>query len=555
VTESPTEVSAELSNRARIMRVLRNPQVRKVQLAFVGSTMGDWAFSTGIFVWAFIDGGATAVGAYQAARFVSMAVGGPIGGVIADRMSRKRFMMVADATRAVLVTGAALTISTHGPSILVYVLAVTSGLVGSPFRAAQAGLLPDLVESPADLTASNALAGNFESITIFAGPAVAGVIIAAIDVQAVFWLNVASFVWSFLLLSSVRVPARDGQSESDDVAETTPTSMRAELVAGFRQIARDADLRGVALLSGAQGFAWGGLMVMMVLLATQVLDTGPEGMGYLNAVMGGAGVAGGLLVLGRVSGSRLGQDMVLAAFGWGVPLLVLAMFPSPATLIGALVVIGLSDPVGTLGFETIPQRIAPPAMLSRIYAAIESALITPMALGCLLAPYLQKVLGLRGALAVSGGVAVLVALLVWPQMRRLDRRLTAPPELELLRAVTVFADLPAPALERLAHACTHQQLAAGSTVLAEGSASDRFYVIVRGQVEVSQSERVLRTEGPGEFFGEIGLLRDVLRTATVRTTDDSEFLVVERVDFLAAAGSMGEGGTALDDIVVRRLFG
>jgi MFS family permease len=555
VTESQAESTAELSSIARIGRVLRNPRVRKVQLAFVGSTIGDWAFSTAIFVWAFLDGGATAVGAYQAARFISMAVGGPIGGVIADRMSRKRFMMVADASRAALVTVAALTISADGPSILVYVLAVVSGLIGSPFRAAQAGLLPDLVESPEDLTASNAVAGNLEGISMFAGPALAGVIIAATDVQAVFWLNVASFVLSFLLLSTVRVTRDDGGSVDAVSDDDGANSVREDLIAGFRQVARDRDLRGVALLSGAAGFAWGNLMVMMVLLATQVLDTGPEGLGYLNSVFGVAGVVGGVVVLGRISSSRLGEDMVLSVFGWGLPLLVLALFPAPATAIGAMVVIGLSDPVGTLGFETIPQRIAPPAMLSRVYAAIESGLIAPMALGCLVAPHLEKVLGLRGTLAIAGGVAVLAALLLWPQMRRLDRRLTAPPELELLRGVSVFDDLPAPALERLAHACSRLRLGAGATVLAEGSLSDRFYVVVTGQVEVTQGGRVLRTEGPDEFFGEIGLLRDVLRTATVATTEDSEFLVIERSDFLAAAGSLGEGGTALDDVVVRRLFG
>lgn len=235
--------------------------------------------------------------------------------------------------------------------------------------------------------------------------------------------------------------------------------------------------------------------------------------------------------------------------------MVLALFPSPATLIVVLVVMGLSDPIGGLGFETIPQRIAPPEMLSRIYAAIESALIAPMALGCLLAPYLEKVIGLRGTLAVAGGVTLLAGLLLLPQMRQLDRRLTAPPELELLRGVSVFADLPAHALERLAHACSRQQLPAGSTVLAEGSASDRFYVIVSGQVQVTQNGRLLRTEGPGEFFGEIGLLRDLLRTASVQTTEDSEFLVVERAEFLAATGSLGEGRTALDDVIVRRLYG
>jgi hypothetical protein len=293
----------------------------------------------------------------------------------------------------------------------------------------------------------------------------------------------------------------------------------------------------------------------MVLLATDVLDAGPKGLGYLNSVLGVATVASGVLILTRLSSSRLGQDMVVGvAVGWGVPLLAMAAFPSTVTTVLAVAAIGLFEGLGSLGMETIPQRLAPSHMISRVYAAIESSLVGPMALGALLAPALVHWVGLRGALAIVGALPFLIGLSRWPGMRALDRRLAAPAELELLRTVTVFADMPAPALERLAHAAEHVQVAAGDVVVAEGGTSDRFYVIVTGEVEVTQRGRVLRTEGPGDFFGEIGLLRNVLRTATVTATSDSEFLVVEQADFLAAVNHMGESISALDDVIVRRLY-
>lgn len=553
-----------LDNRERIMRVLRNPRVRRLQLAFLGSTLGDWAYATAIVVWAYEDGGAKAVGVYQAVRFLGMAVVAPIGGVVADRMSRRTFMITADLVRALLVVGAGLIVVADGPPMAVYALAILAALVGSPFRAAAAGLLTDLVDSPTELTTANALSANIESVMLFAGPALAGVIMSVSGVEEVFWLNAATFAWSIVMLLGTRpqesLEAMDpagvpvAEPEQEESSSTDDPGFWTELTSGFGLIGRHRDLRNVALLSGAVGIAWGALTVFMVLLATDVLGSGPEGLGYLNSVLGVATVASGILILTRLSSSRLSQDMVAGVVvGWGVPLLAMAAFPSTATTLVAVAAIGLLEGLGSLGMETIPQRLAPSHMISRVYAAIESSLVGPMALGALLAPVLVHGLGLRGALAVMGALPFLIGICLWPAMRDLDRRLTAPAELELLRTVTVFADLPAPALERLAHAAERVRVPAGEVVIAEGGSSDRFYVIASGEVEVTQRGRVLRTEGPGEFFGEIGLLRDVARTATVTATVACELLVVEQADFLGAVSHMGDGINALDDIIVRRL--
>lgn len=548
--ESAAEPPAEPGNLARIMVVLRNPRVRRLQLASMGSVLGDWAFTTAIVAWAYLDGGAAAVGAYQAVRYIAMAIAAPLGGAIADRMSRKAFMLVCDAARAGLIAIAAVLIGTDGPALVVFALAILAAIVGAPFRAAQAGWLPELVDSPEDLTAANAIAGNIEMAMSAAGPAIAGVLIAVTDVQVVFWLNAATFVWSFLLVLSIRadaVPATEDDSEEQ-------VSYWTDLTAGFGLVARNRNLRDVGILAAGAGFAWGSLTVYMVLLVADVLESGPEGLGYLNAILGAATAVGGLVVLTRLSSNRLGRDMVLGALGWGLPILAIAAFPSPVTVFVAFVVFGLSEPLSSLGLETIPQRVAPPDFVSRVYSAIDSALIGPMALGALVAPGLVDLVGLRTSLAITGGVIIVVGLTRWPNMRELDREFRAPSELVLLRSVPIFASLPGPSQERLAHAAEHTRVPAGSTVLAEGGISDRFYVIVSGTVEVSQNGRLQRTEGPGEFFGEIGLLRDVLRTATVTATEDCELLVIERADFLAAVGSTGETRSALEDVVVGRLF-
>ena len=548
----------ELGNRQRIMQVLRNPRIRRLQLAFLGSTLGDWAYATAIVVWAYGDGGAKAVGAYQAMRFIAMAVVAPIGGFVADRMSRRTFMIVADLLRAILVTGVGLIVVTDGPAPAVYALAILAAIAGSPFRAAEVGLLTEIVDSPSELTTANALSTNIESMMLFAGPALAGVIIGVSGVEEVFWLNAATFLWSATLLLGVRVKPAAGDADQEDDAEpagdTAATRFWVELTAGFGLIARDRDLRSVALLAGSIGFAWGAMNVFLVLLAIDVLKSGPNGLGYLNSVLGVATVTGGLLILGRLSSSRLGQDLVLGVVvGWGLPLLAVAAFPTPVTAIAAIVVIGLCEPLGSLGIDTIPQRLTPSAMISRVYAGIDTCLVGAMALGALLAPALVDWVGLRGALAITSALPLLVGVTRLPRMRALDRRLTAPADLEVLRGVPAFIDLPAPALELLAHAAERIEVPAATTVLTEGDPADRFFVIVSGEVEVTQRGRVLRTEGPGDFFGEIGLLRNVPRTATVTTTADCELLVVERADFLAATSHEVDSIRAFDDVVARRL--
>ena len=421
-------------NLAEILRVLRNPAVRRLQIASFGSTLGDWAYATAIVVWAYQHGGAAAVGGYQAARFVAMAVAGPLGGAIADRMARRRFLVATDTIRAVLVGLAAIAIASGGPAPVIYALAIATATVGAPFRAAQAGLLTELVGSPEDLAAANAIAGNLENVTIFAGPALAGLLIAVGNVQAVLWLNVASFVWSNLLLLTMRIKPRP---PSHAAAAEGTSGYWHDVSAGFGLVRRSPDLRNVALMSGAAGFAWGSVTVFIVLLATDVLKSGPEGLGYLNAVLGIASVVGGVLVLGRVSTSRLGQGVMIGSLGWSVALLAVAAFPSPVTAVAAIAVIGITEPFSDLAFETIPQRIAPPDFVARVYSAIECATIAPMAVGALLAPVIADHAGFRTAMAVTGAVVLILLLTRSAALRQLDQRLKSPDGLEVLTAPVI----------------------------------------------------------------------------------------------------------------------
>jgi MFS family permease len=544
--------AAEVSVWQSLRRVMANQPLRRVQLAFFGSLLGDWAYGTALTVFAYRAGGATAVGAFTAARFVAMAVASPFGAAIADRVPRRTFMMTLDLIRAVLVTGAALSLMFGWSSWTVYVLGLVAAVVGGPFRAAQAGLIPQLVDEADQLTAANAVAANLENVVVFAGPALGATLVGLTSVQLVFWLNVGSFLLSFLLVLGVRVPHGESTHHNGDI-EAEAAGFVREVTAGFALVVRNRDLRITSLLAFCQGLIWGALMVFLVVLAVETLHTGPAGVGFLNTVIGAMTIVGGIVVLGRMKRGRLGSDMTVGVLGWSVPLLVMAAVPSPLTTVLALAVIGLMDPWVNLGLETIPQRVAPERAISRVYAAVETALTGAMALGALVAPLLLHTIGLRASLAGLGLVVTAYAASTWPHMRHLDRSLTAPATLPLIRSLALFAPLSPSTQETLARKLVEVDVAAGTVVVEEGEVSDRFYVIESGEVEVTQRGIVLRSESTGDFFGEIGLLRDVPRTATVTATAPTRLYALDRNDFLDAVTGQDEALAATEDVVSRRL--
>jgi hypothetical protein len=219
----------------------------------------------------------------------------------------------------------------------------------------------------------------------------------------------------------------------------------------------------------------------------------------------------------------------------------------------AVILLGFGNPLVDVNFVTIVQRITPDAVLGRVFGAYEGALIGTMALGSAVTPVLLEELGLRWTLTVLGLIVGVPALAFIPRCLRLDATMRPPEGAELLRRIPIFAPMPQAMIESLAGSLVAEHAPAGTAILSEGESSDRFLVIVSGRVEVTQQGTHLRHEGPGEFFGEIGLLRDVPRTATVTALEDTTLLSLARDPFLGAVLGTDESFAAADDVVVRRL--
>ena len=534
--------------------VFRNRKLRNIQLALLGSMIGDWAAATAIAVWAYGVGGAKAVGIFFAVRMLMMAITAPFAGNIADHFPRKTVMILADLCRAGAVSAAAWCLYADTPALPVFALVIVMGMLGCVFRPAQAAWLPALADRPEELTASNGASSTIESTSFFIGPALGAALVSLTDVQTVLLFDAGTFCWSALLVLGIHATSRPEESAraDDDVA---PGGALKEMAAGFSQIWRDKDLLVVAYVISAQTIIAGASGVFSVLFAVEYLKTGPEGVGWINSIFGVGAIIGGFYAIGRASANKLAWDMTVGSFLWSAPLLLIVVWPNPVVVFATIAVLGFANPLVDVNFYTLVQRICPDRVLGRVFGALEGLLIGTMALGAAAFPLLVSWMNLKSALTVIAVVVAAPLLLLIPRLRSMDLRISAPAGLELLKAIPMFAPLSPATLNGLASKLVRVEVAAGDVVIREGEASDRFYVIESGSVSATHDGAVLRHEGVGEFFGEIGLLRDVPRTANIIADEESVLLALERDDFLAAVTGQDDSLSAAESVVSVRLGG
>jgi MFS family permease len=527
-------------------RTFRNPDIRSIELAWAVSVLGHWAYGIALAVYAYNQGGAPAVGLAGLVRFLPPAIAGPFTAMLADRFRRERVIVTANLARAVLLGGAALVVAVDGPAAVVYVLAGLVAIAFSPIRPAQAALLPTVARSPSELTSANVATSTIESVGVFGGPALGGILLAATSTSVVFGAAAVGFLCSALLVGRVR-------SEPPEHVRDGRNILR-EFVAGFAMIFRERGLRVLVVLLVSQTLVAGALNVLIVVSALRLLDLGEQGVGYLTSALGVGGVLGAVVVVGLVGRERLAADFSIGIVLWGLPIAIMGLWPEPIPAFILLTIVGMGNTLVDVSAFTLLQRAVPDEVLGRVFGAVQSLWVAAIGVGSILAPLAIELVGIEGALIITGSILPLLAALLWRRLSALDRAAPAPDrELELLRGIDFFRPLPPPVLEGLAGAMMPMRVEAGREIVREGEAGDRFYVIESGTVEIVQAGEAISEEGPGEYFGEISLLRDVPRTATVRTKTDVELRALERDDFIAAVTGHAASAEAADSVVATRL--
>jgi predicted MFS family arabinose efflux permease len=535
---------------AALGQAFSNPDLRRLQLAGAGSIIGSWSYIVALAVYAFEQGGATAVGLVALIRYIPSALASPLTSALGDRYPRKRVMIGADLIRLGAMAAAATTIAVGGSPIIVYLLAAVTTVTSTAFRPAQAALLPSLARTPDELTAANVAASTIESVGIFVGPALGALLLDATGPEVVFAVNGASFLWSALLVASIKPEEAIG--EPGPVAQERHRPVNP--LAGFSAIARESKLRIVVLLTAAQTLVFGALTVLIVVLAFDLLETGSAGVGLLNSAIGVGGLVGSLVAASLVGRPRLGASFGIGIALWGLPLAIVALWLNPLFALALFAVIGAANTVVDVSGLTLIQRTAADRVRARVFGVLEGLMVATIGLGALLAPLLISLLGSREALVITGSALPLLTVLTWRSLSRLDA--VAPPpgrELELLRSIPMFAPLPPATLEELASSLEPVRVAAGAEVFRQGDPGDRFYVIGDGEVEVQVDGQPQTVLGQGEYFGEIALLRDVPRTATVSARRDSLLYALERDEFISAVTGHPTSVEAADAVIGARL--
>jgi MFS family permease len=541
----------KISDAGRSLRsVFANPGLRRLQLAFAGSIVGDWAYAVAVALYAFEQGGATAVGVLGVIRYVSLAVITPFASTLGDRYSRRLVMISSDLTRAALIVVAAVLIWTDGPSIAVYALAIVTAICGSPFRSSQASILPQLARDPIELAAANVASSTIESIGFFAGPALAGLLLAVTSIPVVYVFNVVTFVWSAALVLGVRVPPREKEA-SEEAPERE--GFLAEASAGYRAIFGDRKLVLLIGLYCGQTVVAGASLVFTVAIALDLLDVGRSGLGFIDATLGIGGLVGGFVALVLAQRGHLARDFGIGVILWSAPLLLVAAWPTITATVICMILLGLANSVVDVNAYTILQRITPEGTMARVFGAMESAVIGGMALGALLMPVLINTIGIRWGLVVIGASVAVLVVLGLPGLHKIDLAIEPPTSLGLLRGVPLLALLPEPILEALARSALRVEAAPGEAVIREGEAGDLFYIVESGEVEVTKEGRHVATLGAGDYFGEIALLRDVPRTATVTAKSETVLQALDRATFVPAVTGQGEFLEAADTAMTTRL--
>ena len=368
--------------------VARNPDLRRVQIAFSAFNGAEWAVWIAMLVYAYGRGGATAAGLVALVQMIPATLFAPFASVLGDRYRPARVLTLGYFIQATAMGATAAVLLLDGPAALAYACAAVAATATTMTRPTMAALTPGLCRTPEELTASNVVSGWNESTSILVAPALAGLILAVSGPGWVFLVMATAVLGGALLVATIAGPAANPASGA---------SVRRELVEGFSVVVREPSARTLVGILGAEQVALGMLDVLYVVLAVSVLGMGNGGAGYLNAAFGLGGALAIAVTATLVGRARLIPAIVGALAAWAAAFILLALLSTVVAAMLLLVVAGAAHSLFDVSGRTLLQRTAPPEVLARVFGVLECLMSAGIAIGAMLAPLLVHLGGTTAA--------------------------------------------------------------------------------------------------------------------------------------------------------------
>jgi MFS family permease len=531
-----------------LVQVLRAPDLRRIQLAFVGYSLAEWASFIAIAVYAFQIGGAGAVGVVAVVQLVPAALVAPFAAVFGDRFRREKVLRVAYVIEVLAVTSLAAVLLAGAEAWAVYTMAAVAAVSFTLVRPIHASLIPLLARSPAETTAGYVVVGMIESSSAVIGPLLAAGVLALAGPGEVYVVLAGVLVIATVLVARVETRTKR-PTDSGSGRRAVSEALR-----GFELLIKDGNQRVIVAMLGGASVVLGLLDVLLVVLAFDVFGTGEAGTGVLNAALGIGGVIGAIGTVSLIGRNQLAPSARTGMLLFGFPIALIALAAFQWMALAALIAAGIGYAVVGVTGPTMLQRVAPNDSLSRLFGIVEGSYMAGEALGAVLGALLVATVGVNVALLVAGLFLPALWLGRRGALQRADVGIQCDIEdLMVLHSVAMFDAMGPAEIERIAGLALRVSIDAETEIVIQGEIADRFYVIKEGTVQVTKDGKLLATLGRDDYFGEIALLRDRPRTATITAVTDLSLLALDRRHFIDAVVPFTASARTTDELIDQRL--
>lgn len=545
--------------RANYQAVLRNRDFRLLLSALTISKMGSWAYNVGLAVYVFDATGSPGwVAAATLTRFLTSLALSPYAGVVAERYERVKLMVVSDLAAFTAMGLLAIVTALHGPVILAIVFAGLTSAMTTVYSPAVKATTPSVVGEE-ELAAANSLESTVDNLAVIVGPAIGAGLLLLGPPPIAFAVNAVSFAYSAFVISRLSL-----RSVPTDVSEGGTAGPVQQVMVGVTSVFHSPTVALLVGFSVLASFVYGTDTVLFVVLSQNFLGTGPNGYGYLLAGLGVGGVVAASAMNRIAASPRLGTLIAAGMAVYCLPTALLAFVHVAPVAFFVQLIRGAGTVVVDVLAVTALQRLVSRELVARVFGAFFAFVLAATCLGTLVAPLLLALVGLKAALLVMGFAIPALVLAAYPRIRAIDsaglaQLATIEPRVAVLQGLDIFAGASRPIFERLALASAEESVEPGAVLIREGEPADDFFVLVSGEVKVSAAGEASRARSLGKlsapaYFGEIGLLERVPRTATVRATQPCLLYRISGDEFLQSmtAGSLSPSALGLAEVRLAR---